>query len=43
VVNKNLVEAAALAVVLVTRSGLVAGLDRIIRGLLRRRARPAQA
>ena len=43
VVNKNLVEAAALAVVLVTRSGLVAGLDRIIHGLLRRRARPAEA
>jgi thiosulfate dehydrogenase [quinone] large subunit len=43
VVNKNLIEAAALAVVLVTRSGLVAGFDRIIHGLLRRRARPAQA
>jgi thiosulfate dehydrogenase [quinone] large subunit len=43
VVNKNLVEAAALAVVFVTRSGLVAGLDRIIHGLLRRRARPAEA
>ena len=43
VVNKNLVEAAALAVVLVTGSGLVAGLDRIIHGLLRRRARPAVA
>lgn len=43
VVNKNLIEAAALAVVLVTRSGLVAGFDRIIHGLLRRRARPAVA
>ena len=38
VVNKNLVEAAALAVVLVTGSGLVAGLDRIIHGLIRRRS-----
>jgi thiosulfate dehydrogenase (quinone) large subunit len=37
VVNKNLVEAAALAVVLVTNSGRAAGLDRIIHGLLRRR------
>ncbi len=36
VVNKNLVEAAALAVVLVTNSGRAAGLDRIIHGLLRR-------
>ena len=43
VVNKNLVEAAALAVVLVTGSGLVAGLDRIIHGLLRRHAGPAEA
>jgi thiosulfate dehydrogenase [quinone] large subunit len=43
VVNKNLVEAAALAVVLVTNSGRAAGLDRIIRGLLRRRARPSAA
>jgi len=40
VVNKNLVEAAALAVILVTRSGRAAGLDRIIHGVLRRR--PAQ-
>ncbi len=40
VVNKNLVEAAALAVVLVTGSGRAAGLDRIIHGLLRRRPRP---
>ena len=43
VVNKNLVEAAALAVVLVTNSGRAAGLDRIIHGLVRRRARPAEA
>jgi len=42
VVNKNLVEAAALVVVLVTGSGLVVGLDRIVHGLLRRRVRPAQ-
>lgn len=34
VVNKNLVEFCALAVVLLTRSGLVAGLDRIVHGLL---------
>ena len=39
VVNKNLVEAAALAVVLVTNSGRAAGLDRLIHGLLRRRPR----
>jgi len=37
IVNKNLVELAALAVVLVTGSGRVAGLDRIIHGLLVRR------
>lgn len=43
VVNKNLVEAAALAVVLVTNSGRAAGFDRLIHGLLRRRARPAEA
>ena len=43
VVNKNLVEAAALAVVLVTNSGRAAGLDRLIHGLLRGRARPAEA
>ena len=40
VVNKNLVEAAALAVVLVTGSGRAAGLDRIIHGLLRRALAP---
>ena len=43
VVNKNLVELAGLAVVLTTGSGRVAGLDRIIHGLLQRRARPAEA
>ena len=43
VVNKNLVELAALVVVLVTGSGRAAGLDRIIHGLLRRGPRPAQA
>lgn len=43
IVNKNLVEAAALAVIFVTGSGRAAGLDRIIHSLLRRRARPAEA
>jgi len=45
VVNKNLVEAAALAVVFTTGSGRVAGLDRIIHALLRRpaAARPGEA
>ena len=43
IVNKNLVELAALAVVLVTGSGRAAGLDRIIHGLLRKRPRPAEA
>jgi thiosulfate dehydrogenase (quinone) large subunit len=43
VVNKNLVELAALAVVLVTGSGRVAGLDRIIHALLRKSSRPAAA
>ena len=41
IVNKNLVEVAALAVILVTGSGRAAGLDRIIHGLLRPRSRPA--
>ena len=40
VVNKNLVEAAALVVILVTGSGRAAGLDRIIHGLWRRRTQP---
>jgi len=39
VVNKNLVELTALAVVLTTRSGRVAGLDRIIHRLVGRRSR----
>jgi len=43
IVNKNLVELAALLVVLTTGSGHVAGLDRIINRLLRRRERPAEA
>jgi thiosulfate dehydrogenase [quinone] large subunit len=43
IVNKNLVEAAALAVVMVTDSGRVAGLDRILGGILRGRARLAEA
>ena len=37
IVNKNLVEVAALGVVFLTGSGLYAGLDRIIHGLLRRK------
>ena len=43
VVNKNLVEAAALAVILTTGSGRAAGLDLIIHRLLRVRARPGNA
>jgi thiosulfate dehydrogenase [quinone] large subunit len=43
IVNKNLVELVALALVLVTGSGRAAGLDRIIHRLLRRGARPAEA
>lgn len=44
IVNKNLVEAAALGVIFMTRSGLFAGLDRIIHGLIPgRRARLATA
>jgi thiosulfate dehydrogenase [quinone] large subunit len=39
IVNKNLVELCALAVILLTRSGLFAGLDRILHGLFFRRAR----
>jgi thiosulfate dehydrogenase [quinone] large subunit len=42
VVNKNLVELVGLVVVFLTGSGRVAGLDRIIHGLLRR-PRPAVA
>jgi thiosulfate dehydrogenase [quinone] large subunit len=43
IVNKNLVELAGLAVVLVTGSGRVLGLDRIIHRLLTRRPQPAEA
>ena len=39
IVNKNLVEAAALAVVMLTGSGRFAGLDRVIHRLLGRRRR----
>ena len=43
IVNKNLVELAALAVVLVTGSGRVAGLDRIIHRLLQKGNAPEPA
>ena len=43
VVNKNLVELLALVVVFLTRSGHVAGLDRIIHALVRGRTRLAEA
>jgi thiosulfate dehydrogenase [quinone] large subunit len=43
VVNKNLVELCALAVIFVTRSGHFAGLDRIIHALFARRPRLATA
>jgi thiosulfate dehydrogenase [quinone] large subunit len=43
IVNKNLVEAAALGVIFMTRSGLFAGLDRIVHGMLPQRARLAPA
>ena len=43
IVNKNLVELAALAVVFVTGSGRAAGLDRIIHGLLMKPDRPTEA
>jgi thiosulfate dehydrogenase [quinone] large subunit len=42
IVNKNLVEACALVVLVTTRSGLFAGLDRIVRGLMFRRVHPAR-
>jgi len=42
IVNKNLVEACALTVILLTRSGLFAGVDRIVRGLVFRRVAPAR-
>ena len=43
IVNKNLVEAAALVVILLTGSGRFAGLDRIVHGLIQRRPRLAAA
>jgi thiosulfate dehydrogenase [quinone] large subunit len=43
VVNKNLVELGALAVILLTGSGRFAGLDRILRGFFARRPRLAAA
>jgi thiosulfate dehydrogenase [quinone] large subunit len=43
IVNKNLVELCALAVILLTRSGLFAGLDRIVHALFARRPRLAAA
>jgi thiosulfate dehydrogenase [quinone] large subunit len=42
IVNKNLVEVCALAVVALTRSGLFAGLDRIVHALVFRRVPPAR-
>jgi thiosulfate dehydrogenase [quinone] large subunit len=41
IVNKNVVELGALAVILLTRSGLVAGVDRVVHGLLSARTRVA--
>lgn len=43
IVNKNLVEVCALVVIFTTRSGLFAGLDRIIHGLFIRRPQFAAA
>jgi thiosulfate dehydrogenase [quinone] large subunit len=43
IVNKNLVEVAALAVIFFTGSGLYYGLDRIVRGLVGRRPVPVAA
>ena len=43
IVNKNLVEIAALAVIFATGSGKFAGLDRIVHGLIGRRPRLAAA
>ncbi len=43
IVNKNLVELAALAVIFVTGSGRAAGLDRIIHGLIAKPDRSAEA
>jgi thiosulfate dehydrogenase (quinone) large subunit len=41
--NKNVVELSALVVILLTGSGRFAGLDRIVRGVIRRRLRLAEA
>jgi thiosulfate dehydrogenase [quinone] large subunit len=38
IVNKNLVELGALLVIFFTRSGLFAGLDRLVHGLFTRRS-----
>jgi thiosulfate dehydrogenase [quinone] large subunit len=43
IVNKNLVELCALAVILVTGSGRFAGLDRIVHRLIARRPRLSSA
>ena len=43
IVNKNLVEVAALVVILLTGSGRFAGLDRIVHGVIRRRPQLAGA
>jgi thiosulfate dehydrogenase [quinone] large subunit len=43
IVNKNLIEAAALAVIFFTGTGQFAGLDRILSGLFRRRPSPLAA
>ena len=43
IVNKNLIEAAALVVIMLTGSGHFAGVDRILRWLIRRRPRLAEA
>ena len=43
IINKNLVELCALLVILATRSGLFAGLDRILHRLIGRRTRFATA
>jgi thiosulfate dehydrogenase [quinone] large subunit len=43
IVNKNLVEVAALVVIMLTGSGRFAGLDRILHGLIRRKPRLAPA
>ena len=43
IVNKNLVEVAALVVIFFTGSGRFAGVDRILSGLFRRKPRPLAA